>query len=399
MKKIAIIAYNHPESTLPLTKYLMKEGYSMDYFFLTGIGLTGTAAFEFGFKTKYPCLKKLTNRYIKSLDEYFDSENVNIYLVVLPPTLERFGNVFSNIFSIFKIAFLFLFSLFIRLRQYDGVSIVGQKKDLFYLHKFLKGLNKIHSLHEVLDYKTRMPKPNDPLIKHLINNEIPIVVHSLNSYNDLLKYDFVNPLNVHMVPFGLFETYKIFEDNSKIQKIKLKDEFILFFGMIEPYKGLNVLYDAMMLVLKEKPDIKIVIAGRGSDPSIAKMINNQSFIVLNRFITNEEIVYLNKNAKFVVCPYLAASQSGIVQTAFLFNKPIVASDVGAFREIIIPNENGLLVEPNNPESLAESILLLLNNRSCYTNLTVGVSNFIKKNEKYDWAIIAKKYITILDHCV
>lgn len=396
MKKIALISYNHPESTLPLCKYLINEDCSVDYFFITGISYQGTAAFEFGYKTKYPCLKKLTNHNIKSMYKYFDSENIKIYLLVLPPSLERYGKKFSNIFSIFKITFLFLFSLFIKFRKYDAINIVGQKTDLVYLQKFLKGIKKIHSLHEVLDYYTRKPNHKDVLMNYLINNKIPIIVHSLNSYNDLLKYYSVNPKDIHFIPFGLFETYKIFDNENKIKNTKIGKDFILFFGMIEPYKGLSVLYEAMELVLKEMPTIKIVVAGRGSDPSIEKMLHNSSYTVLNRFITNEEIIFLNKNAKFIVCPYLTASQSGIVQTTFLFDKPIIASDVGAFREIIIPNENGLLVEPNNPESLAKSIKLLFNNDEYYNKLQKGVSSFIEKNEKFNWQIIARQYKAIFE---
>lgn len=391
MKKFAIIAYNHPESTLPLSKYLIKEGCSVDYFFITGINYTGTSAFEFGYRTKYPCIKRMTNKHIKSMYDYFDSDYIKIYLVALPPTLQKFGVVISNIMQLFRIVFFYIFSIFLQLRKYEGINIVGQKNDLVYLYKFIKGIKIIHSLHEVLDYNTRKTMPGNFLINYLIKNKIQIVVHSLNTYNELKRYSLANPSCINIIPFGLFETYKIFEDNHKIQNSLLIEDYILFFGMISPYKGLKVLYQAMELVLKEIPKIKIIVAGNGFDPYIIKMGNNPSYKIINRFITNEEIVQLNRNAKFIVCPYLSASQSGIVQTTFLFDKPIIASNVGAFREIIIPNENGLLVEPDNPQSLAKAILLLYENPDYYNSLKKGVSNFTKNNRTFNWNVIAQQY--------
>ncbi len=396
MKKLAIIAFSHPESTLPLCKYLSKEGYFVDYYFITYIGQNNAAAFEFGCRAAYPAISRLKDRQIPSLLHYFNSDRINVFLVVIPPPFKSLGKYVSRILQFFQCFFFFIFSLYLRIKNYYCIDIVGQKAELVYLHKYLKGVRKIHSLHEVLNHLTGDLKHDDILVNYLIEKNVDIIVHSKNTYNDLLKYQFACEKNISVIPFGLFETYLLFDEEAKKLVLDIDSGYILFFGWIEPYKGLSLLYEAMKIVESEYPSVKIVVAGRGYDESLEKMLKSDKYIVINRFITNAEMVFLNKNAKIVVCPYLSASQSGIVQTSFLFGKPIIATDVGAFREIIISYENGILVERNNAKSLANAILLLLKDKQLYSQLLRGINYFEQNHRDFDWTNIAKKYKEIMD---
>ena len=124
---------------------------------------------------------------------------------------------------------------------------------------------------------------------------------------------------------------------------------------MHPYKGLKYLYESANMLDLESLNIRIVVAGGGYDPIITKMRSDKNFVVINHFIDNAELVGLIRNSIALVCPYISASQSGLVQTAMVFNKPVIATKVGAFEEVIEHGINGILCEPANASSLAKAI--------------------------------------------
>jgi glycosyltransferase involved in cell wall biosynthesis len=140
---------------------------------------------------------------------------------------------------------------------------------------------------------------------------------------------------------------------------------ILFFGRLSLYKGIDDLLAAMPLVFKEFPNEKLIIAGKRhndfaiDDQVIKKYKNN--ITLMDRHIPNDELATLIQEAKFIVCPYKDATQSGVLMTAFGLKTPVIATNVGSFPEFIIDNVNGLMVPPNDPEKLAEGIKHALRN--------------------------------------
>ena len=155
------------------------------------------------------------------------------------------------------------------------------------------------------------------------------------------------------------------------------------------YKGLDILLASIKLLSKNNIGIKFVIAGSGNIAELNDLKNNEHCIVINRHLTNNELVGLNKNAQFVVCPYKSASQSGIIMTSFLFGRPIIASNVGAFSEVIEDGVNGILVKPNSPVELETAIKTLFNNNKILEKMQLEVNSFSKK-KSYNWLNIARK---------
>ena len=117
---------------------------------------------------------------------------------------------------------------------------------------------------------------------------------------------------------------------------------------------------------------------------------DKNFILKNEYITNKELVHLISSSKAVVCPYLSASQSGIPQVASLFNKPIIASNVGAFPEVIKTGRNGILVEPADKEGLADAIDKIMRDKQYCDNL---FSKRLGADESYlyEWNFICNQY--------
>ena len=146
---------------------------------------------------------------------------------------------------------------------------------------------------------------------------------------------------IAVIPFGPFESYRAYQ----IKDIaNIPDDYFLYLGFISPHKGLKNLYEAFANDERLK-DCKIVVAGRGRDDTLELMSKDRHFTLLHKYVKNDELCSLMAKCKAVICPYLSASQSGLVQTAVVFGKPVIATDVGAFREIIINGVNGYIVKP------------------------------------------------------
>ena len=138
---------------------------------------------------------------------------------------------------------------------------------------------------------------------------------------------------------------------------------VLFFGRIWDYKGLDYLIKAEPHITSVIPEAKIVVAGEGEDfTKYQQLIGDSSrFEIHNRWISDEERTEFFQRASLVVLPYNEATQSGVVPVAQTYAKAVVATRVGALAECVHDEVTGLLVEPRNPQALADAIVRLLSN--------------------------------------
>jgi glycosyltransferase involved in cell wall biosynthesis len=132
----------------------------------------------------------------------------------------------------------------------------------------------------------------------------------------------------------------------------------LFFGLVRPYKGLDVLLEAMALL---KRPLHLVIAGEfWQDESayrkqIARLELETAVTIINKYVPDEEVAALMQTAVVVVLPYRSATQSAIVQVAFGHGKPVITTNVGGLAEAVQDGCTGLIVPPENPQALAAAI--------------------------------------------
>jgi len=140
---------------------------------------------------------------------------------------------------------------------------------------------------------------------------------------------------------------------------------ILFFGRLSFYKGVDLLIEAIPLVLKFFPNQQFILAGKSDgyaiDNAIVQMYPN-NITVRNEYLTPTKLVNLVSKSMFVVCPYRDATQSGVLMTAKALGKIVVATKIGAFPEYINDGVDGILIEPT-AYSIAQSILQILNNNA------------------------------------
>lgn len=136
---------------------------------------------------------------------------------------------------------------------------------------------------------------------------------------------------------------------------------ILFFGLVRKYKGLDVLLAALPKVLS-RLSCELIVAGEFYVPvekyrAMARDLGVEEHVHLeNRYIPNEEVPVLFDRADVLVMPYLNATQSGVVHTAFASRLPVIASRSGGLAETVQEGINGLLFPPGDADALADRLL-------------------------------------------
>jgi glycosyltransferase involved in cell wall biosynthesis len=141
----------------------------------------------------------------------------------------------------------------------------------------------------------------------------------------------------------------------------------------------------MPLVLKSL-DIRLVVCGEfyeGREETLAliKASGAQGAITLaDRFIPNEEVGLYFSAADIVVLPYYSATQSGIVQVAYHYDKPVIITRVGGLPEVVPDGRTGFVVEPRDPDAVADAILRFYREKK----EKVFVENVKAEKQKYSW---------------
>jgi glycosyltransferase involved in cell wall biosynthesis len=189
-------------------------------------------------------------------------------------------------------------------------------------------------------------------------------------------------------PHPLYDNYgpAISKDEAcRALGLNTQNKHILFFGFIRKYKGLDLLLEALNIIKANTLNIKLVIAGEFYDDKayyeelIAKYQLQNLVVMFTSFIPNNEIKNYFCAADLVVQPYRTATQSGITQIAFHFEKPIVVTDVGGLAELVPDNKCGYVVKPV-PASIADAIIKF------YTDGPIDrfEENIKTEKTKYSW---------------
>ena len=141
----------------------------------------------------------------------------------------------------------------------------------------------------------------------------------------------------------------------------LKSRRVLFFGFVRKYKGLAYLIEAMPKVLEKVP-VELWIVGEfwESKQKYLELISSlgigKSVKIVDRYVSNEEIPGFFQNSSIVALPYVSATQSSIVQLAYEFNKPVIASKVGGLPDVIVEGKTGYLVKPKDSAALSNALI-------------------------------------------
>ncbi len=212
------------------------------------------------------------------------------------------------------------------------------------------------------------------------------IVMSKTVQDDLLK--FRENIPVKLSPHPLFDNYgEIVARNAAISKLNLNvsDSFLLFFGFIRGYKGLDLLLEAFSDKKLRNRNLKLIVAGEFYEEeapykSLVKAANLENDVIFfDHFIKDSEVPLFFSAADLVVQPYKSATQSGVTQIAYYFEKPMLVTDVGGLKEIVQDGKCGYVVKPE-PNAIADAIVDFYDNNRKELFIE-GVRN---EKEKFSW---------------
>lgn len=210
-------------------------------------------------------------------------------------------------------------------------------------------------------------------------------------YVTTLEQRGIHKSNICVIPHSGFDYYCKVEDYRKFNY----SSDLLFFGRIDKYKGINILLKAMKTVIAKFPYVKLNIVGNGDLSSYSSSLNElqNNIKVYNRWIKDEEVAGFVNQTKFVVIPYIHATQSGVIPLAYAFSKPVISTDVGCLSEQVIDGETGILVPEVDSELFADAIIKMLDDKNRTIRMGKSAHDYMLTNLTWDSA--AKKLINFL----
>lgn len=160
---------------------------------------------------------------------------------------------------------------------------------------------------------------------------------------------------------------------------------LLFAGFVRPYKGLDILLEAMPMVLAERP-LHLLVAGEFwqgvalYQEQIERLGIGEAVTLVDEYLPNEQLAACVQRADVMVLPYRSATQSAIIQTAFGQGTPVITTNVGGLAEVVDHERTGLVVSPEDPAALAAAI-----NRFFGEEMGPGLrENVVKENGRFAW---------------
>jgi D-inositol-3-phosphate glycosyltransferase len=219
--------------------------------------------------------------------------------------------------------------------------------------------------------------------------------------NDLKQFKPLAPMAY--TPHPLYDTFgNIVPREQALKKLNLKADFryLLFFGFIRDYKGLDWLLEAFGDKRLRKFPVKLIVAGEfyTSSEKYLKIIREKKLtdhvILRTDFIADHEVANYFGAADMVVQPYKSATQSGVTQIAFHYNKPMLVTDVGGLGEIIPHGKVGYVINPGSKAITEALIDFYENDRNEFFT-----GNVIREKEKFSWGTMVETIEIVFDNIV
>lgn len=234
----------------------------------------------------------------------------------------------------------------------------------------------------------------------------PYFVHSQDAFvtlSDAVAKD-IKSLNsklqsqVAVSPHPIYDHYgerMSKEEACRQLGLDVKYKYLLFFGLVRAYKGLDLLLDALAKVKDKQPDIRLLIAGEfyeDEDKYRQQIVRNgleNRVIIRNEFIPDGDLRKYFGAADLIVQPYKSATQSGVTQVAFHFEKPMLVTNVGGLGEIVHHGKMGYAVEPQ-AHAIAQAI-----DDYCTNQRQEDFIAYLKDEKgKYSWDKMTKAFLSL-----
>lgn len=242
---------------------------------------------------------------------------------------------------------------------------------------------------------------DDILTRYFVLGVDGFLAMSNNVLNDISKFD-ANKPRIY-TPHPLFDDFGDFVNKEEAQHklgLSSNDINLLTFGLIRKYKGVDILIEALADERLMNFPIKLMVAGEFyDDPNpyydrVKELGLDAKILFVPKFIPDEDVKYYFCSTDLIVQTYRSATQSGVTQIGYHFEKPMLVTNVGGLAEIIPNGKVGYVVEPN-VKDIADAILDFCTSRPDFSE------EIREEKKKYSWAkkveAIKELYQEILDY--
>ncbi len=241
---------------------------------------------------------------------------------------------------------------------------------------------------------------------HTAHSNPPQAYHVLRSYFDRYYFRKIHgliavstvardcmyryfPGDYRIIPNGVdVERFKV--GLKPIDRLRDSSHNVLFVGRFDPRKGLKYLLLAFPMVVKQCPEAKLIVVGGGPlKPYYERFID---FSVRDRVLFQGSVAPDDLPLYYASCDVFCSPATGaesfgiILLEAMSSGKPIVASDIHGYRQVIEDGVDGILVPPEDPGALASSIVKVLKSRGLRARLS---ENGLRKSKRYSWERVTK----------
>ena len=245
-------------------------------------------------------------------------------------------------------------------------------------------------------------RPGDRLLTNYFIQRIDgLIAMSKSVLTEALT--FRKDLALGYCPHPIFDTYGemlTFESAKTKLGLDPNTRYLLFFGFIRDYKGLDLLIRAFSDERLRKYPVKLLVAGEyysSSEPylTLIKELHLEEWIELRTdFIPDEEVNLYFSAADMVVQPYKSATQSGVTQIGYHFNKPMLVTNVGGLSEIIPDGVIGYVVEPESG-AIADALVDFY----AHERMTYFETNIVEEKKKFSWSNMVKTFTSVYNQAI
>lgn len=239
-------------------------------------------------------------------------------------------------------------------------------------------------------------KGDHTLTQYFVKSVAGFVAMSRSVLDDIGKFDQLKPRKY--IPHPLYDGFGDAVEKQSAKRFLKMDEqynYLLFFGFIRSYKGLDLLLQALSLVDTVALNLKLIVAGEfyGNKSFYMDLIQDlklsDAVILHTDFIPNEKVPYYFGAADMVAQTYKSATQSGVTQIAYNYFKPMLVTDVGGLAELV-PHQKVGYVCKQNAQEIADCIKdFYKNNRE-----SDFVSNIKEESKKFSWDSLTQELISL-----
>lgn len=263
-----------------------------------------------------------------------------------------------------------------------------------------KNIKIIYTVHNLLPHDTENKYYSNYYNVYKLCDQL--ICHTKFTASRLHESFGIDKSKINIIPHGpMFNSSINIEKNTARKVLNLPNKnTILLLGFIRPYKGIEFLLEVVKKIIDEYgKNINLIIVGDGKEEYINEILKKESELGIKDNITNRfefiksiEVQLYHYASDIIVFPYKNIDQSGALYTAMATKRPIIASDVGGFREVIKDGINGYLVKYGDVEGFKERIIKLFEDENKAKMFVLN--NIELLNSKYSWKEIARKTLEV-----